>query len=844
MGGGASPGETLWTWQSSDIVLGICAVGATLMYLDFMLIPLTMAYFTTFMMLPVLEAMERRPYTCAGGKMLCEETAPWTRLMPVVDEEATAANGEGGEVVYKMDEERNIVLEKRSSPGSDDFFKMAEDESGNPITGPDGQPVREKDSKGNDVKLDNAWVKELLMLQKVPHGIACLLTLFISFGTLGVLMSVVASNFSAFAANEEAKANEGQPTINEDLCRVGNDFINDLERDGVNIIRTRTCTRRTINTTKVYSDIQDTRTVDSDLFEGTDDSGLWSKDQTDRCKPFTVAGRELNVMRYQPRTFKCEQDWEKVVTLATPWCGMDMLSIASTDTGRGLRDAMDAADLRQFEECVDKMIGMNTARNTEGCDDNAESDGENCWMVNLAGAYAAVPERADPSGLTGDVAPNGNSTMTLAEQIDAVRPQFKRMLAGLTEAKRLMPEDPTPDAATDDPNDFVDLQIGCGNFNDDRDFLGVCDAIEAMGDGAKTEACGLSMADHTDVLTAECEASSTLTCDDKEYCYWTAGDDSVKEGCYLNQGIAENDWRVTDAIALNVDNLCPTACGLGQNPPQCMPQQMWARNYYLGELEKMRMVKPPVAYTLGVKIDNFAAHMSEVTENCSKIDLFCSPVLEDEYGQLMEGTPWEDLMATVGAVGALLSDVVLVLLLAVYILMERPQEEPEHRVVLEIEAMIKNYINLKIMLSAATGFLVAVFLGACNVQLAAVFGLLAFLLNFIPCVGSAIATVLPLPLIFLDDGIPPSMKLIAFLGPTTVQLYVGNALEPSLFGKSLNLTEISVLNALVLAQLCWGLPGAVLSVPMLGILKIVCHHTDHPIAKYTLALVRADAAYP
>ena len=186
----------------------------------------------------------------------------------------------------------------------------------------------------------------------------------------------------------------------------------------------------------------------------------------------------------------------------------------------------------------------------------------------------------------------------------------------------------------------------------------------------------------------------------------------------------------------------------------------------------------------------------------------------------------------------------LVLLLAVYILMERPQEEPEHRVVLEIEAMIKNYINLKIMLSAATGFLVAVFLGACNVQLAAVFGLLAFLLNFIPCVGSAIATVLPLPLIFLDDGIPPSMKLIAFLGPTTVQLYVGNALEPSLFGKSLNLTEISVLNALVLAQLCWGLPGAVLSVPMLGILKIVCHHTDHPIAKYTLALVRADAAYP
>merc|ERR1719183_2597768 len=104
--------------------------------------------------------------------------------------------------------------------------------------------------------------------------------------------------------------------------------------------------------------------------------------------------------------------------------------------------------------------------------------------------------------------------MTLAEQIDAVRPQFKRMLAGLTEAKRLMPEDPLPGET---------LSIGCGDFNDDKDFLGVCDAIQGMGAGAQADACGRSMAAHTDVLTAECEVfSSTTTCADKEYCYWTA----------------------------------------------------------------------------------------------------------------------------------------------------------------------------------------------------------------------------------------------------------------------------------------------------------------------------------
>merc|ERR1719473_223417 len=71
-----------------------------------------------------------------------------------------------------------------------------------------------------------------------------------------------------------------------------------------------------------------------------------------------------------------------------------------------------------------------------------------------------------------------------------------------------------------------------------------------------------------------------------------------------------------------------------------------------------------------------------------------------------------------------------------------------------------------------------------------------------------------------------------------VQLYVGNALEPQVFGEALNLTAISILLALVVLAYIWGLPGAVLSVPFLGIMKITAHHTDHPQAKYFLTLIR------
>eukprot|EP01043_Picozoa_sp_COSAG02_P056182 COSAG02_NODE_6625_length_3452_cov_19.679392_2_plen_568_part_00 len=211
-----------------------------------------------------------------------------------------------------------------------------------------------------------------------------------------------------------------------------------------------------------------------------------------------------------------------------------------------------------------------------------------------------------------------------------------------------------------------------------------------------------------------------------------------------------------------------------------------------------------------------------------------------------EGQTYDELMGTVGAVSELVNQVVLVLLLSIYIIVERPEGRTvsgDHAIMEEVEDLIKNYINLKTAISALTGLLVTIFLLIGNCPLAAVWGLLSFMLNFIPNVGSALAIVLPLPIIILADEqtMSQGQKAIAILGPTAVQGYVGNALEPTLFGAALNLTAISILLGLVLFSAVWGLPGAVLSVPILGIMKIVAHHTDHPQAKMFLATVREDA---
>ena len=65
-------------------------------------------------------------------------------------------------------------------------------------------------------------------------------------------------------------------------------------------------------------------------------------------------------------------------------------------------------------------------------------------------------------------------------------------------------------------------------------------------------------------------------------------------------------------------------------------------------------------------------------------------------------------------------------------------------------------------------------------------------------------------------------------------------LEPTLFGKSLNLTAISVFIGLVLWASLWGIPGAILSVPLLGAQKILLDAADYPLAKRMLHLMRED----
>ncbi|MDF1744333.1 MAG: AI-2E family transporter, partial [Gimesia sp.] len=139
----------------------------------------------------------------------------------------------------------------------------------------------------------------------------------------------------------------------------------------------------------------------------------------------------------------------------------------------------------------------------------------------------------------------------------------------------------------------------------------------------------------------------------------------------------------------------------------------------------------------------------------------------------------------------------------------------------EIEQKIRSYISTKLILSLVTATLVGITLSLFGLELALVFAILTFLLNFIPSIGSVIATLLPIPVAFAQFSDNPWTIAGVILIPGAIQMVIGNGIEPKLMGEGLQLHPVTVLLALSFWTLLWGPIGAILAVPITAGIRIV-----------------------
>ena len=137
---------------------------------------------------------------------------------------------------------------------------------------------------------------------------------------------------------------------------------------------------------------------------------------------------------------------------------------------------------------------------------------------------------------------------------------------------------------------------------------------------------------------------------------------------------------------------------------------------------------------------------------------------------------------------------------------------------------VKRYLAMKTAISLVTGLLIMVWLTILGVKYPIVWGLMAFLLNFVPNIGSIIAAIPACILAFLQLG--TGMAALAALGYLAVNIVLGNLIEPRLMGQRLGLSTLVVFLSLVFWGWVLGPVGMLLSVPLTMTVKIVLQ--SHP----------------
>jgi len=184
---------------------------------------------------------------------------------------------------------------------------------------------------------------------------------------------------------------------------------------------------------------------------------------------------------------------------------------------------------------------------------------------------------------------------------------------------------------------------------------------------------------------------------------------------------------------------------------------------------------------------------------------------------------------------SVLSDLVLILLTVTFILLEVSSFPLKLRAVIgdpkqkfpqftHFANDMKRYMVIKTLISLATGILIAFWLYILGVDYPILWGFLAFLLNYIPNIGSIVAAIPAVVLAVIQLGFGSAVLVAA--GYILVNFVIGNVIEPKVMGRKLRLSTLVVFLSLIFWGGLLGLVGAILSIPLTMTLKFAFENNE------------------
>lgn len=184
-----------------------------------------------------------------------------------------------------------------------------------------------------------------------------------------------------------------------------------------------------------------------------------------------------------------------------------------------------------------------------------------------------------------------------------------------------------------------------------------------------------------------------------------------------------------------------------------------------------------------------------------------------------------------------LSSLVMIMIFLVFMLLESPYMSNRLRMAFrgstgvmvgevgdKIVTQISKYLRTLAIISLATGTCVWIALTLLGIDFALTWGVLAFFLNFIPTIGSIVASLPPILIAlvqFYPDWVPAVLTFVSLLA---IQMTIGNIMTPKIMGDALDLSPVVILVSLMFWGLIWGVSGALLSVPIAVMIKIICEN--------------------
>lgn len=184
-----------------------------------------------------------------------------------------------------------------------------------------------------------------------------------------------------------------------------------------------------------------------------------------------------------------------------------------------------------------------------------------------------------------------------------------------------------------------------------------------------------------------------------------------------------------------------------------------------------------------------------------------------------------------------LGSIVMVLIFLLFLMLEKPYLRPKvlealqgprteriWRIVGHTNAQIGRYLSVKLIVSFTTGVLVLIAFSIIGVDFAFIWAVLSFLFNFIPSIGSIFVGVTSVVFAYVQFYPEPSPIIAAGVSMLSIQLVLGNVIDPKLQGDSLKISPVVILFSLLFWGWLWGVVGLFLAVPLTVTIKIIAEN--------------------